>query len=278
MQLASISTRTPTKKFKLALVLFLAVGAVVGGVWMQRFKGTGWTNTINPVLWYHRNRGDDLYQREEAFLRHGNRELPEVALTFDDGPHPASRSRLLETLKKHGAHATFFDVGQNMAAHPELVRRTLEEGHEVANHSQHHFRFPELSRQERHREINEPDVAFYAIANKHLNLIRPPGMRYDPQVLKETRELGYVVVGYTTASLDFDPKETPEVVAERTLRRTENGSIILLHDYPPTAEALDKILETISQRGFKCVTISEMLDHLPSTVNDAAKKFRETGE
>ena len=262
-------------KRRIGIALLVLVSLPIVTLWTTKYKGTGWTNTINPVLWYHRNRGDDLYQREEAFLRHGNRDLPEVALTFDDGPHPQSRSKLLDTLKKHGVKATFFDVGQNMAAHPELVEQTLAEGHEIANHSMHHFRFTEVDAQERHREMNEPDVVFYALTDKHLSLIRPPGMQYNPQVLQETKELGYIVVGYTTASQDFDPKESPDVVAERTLRRTENGSIILLHDYPPTANALDKILETLKSRGFKCVTISEMLDHLPATVHDAARKYRE---
>ena len=265
-------------RLKIALALLLVAGTPIAYLWFSKYKGTGWTNMINPVLWYHRNRGDDLYQREEAFLRHGNRDLPEVALTFDDGPHPQSRTRLLDTLKRHGVNATFFDVGQNMAAHPELVKRTLEDGDEIANHSMHHFRFTEVDSQERHREMNEPDVVCYALTGKHFSLIRPPGMQYNPQVLKETRELGYIVVGYTTASQDFDPKESPDVVAERTLRRTENGSIILLHDYPPTADALDKILDTLKSRGFKCVTITEMLNHLPTTVHDAAKEFREQAE
>lgn len=247
----------------LSLVLF-------GLVWFNKYRGTGWSQYLNPMYWVHRQRGDDLYDTEEALLRHGNRDLPEVALTFDDGPHAESRAQILDTLKQYGVHATFFDVGANMAANPDLLRRTLAEGHEVANHSYNHNRLDGLTPQERHREINDADITYCALTGEHLRLLRPPGMRYNPDVLADTRKLGYVVVGYTTASQDFNEQESADVIAERTLRRTENGSIILLHDYTPTAQALPRILETLKARGFRCVTVSEMLAHLPEQARKSA--------
>lgn len=248
-----------------AILLFIGMR-----IWFTQLKGTGWSQALNPVLWYHRNRGDDLYRVDEGLLTRGNRQLPEVALTFDDGPHPASRSLILETLRQYGVKATFFDVGLNMAKRSDLVNETINQGHEVANHTYNHFRLVDLTSQDRHREINDTDITFYEETGKHLNLLRPPGMRYNQTVLKDCAQLGYVVVGYTTASLDFDVNESSDLIAERTLRRTENGSIILLHDYPPTAKALPKILEALKKRGYRCVTITEMLNHLPDAVRTAA--------
>src|SRR5207248_1989078 len=137
-------------------------------------------------------------------LVHGSRRLAEVALTFDDGPHPKSRPSILDTLKRYGVHATFFDVGANMGRNPGLVRRTLAEGHEEANHSEHHLYLTDLSPAERRREINDPDIGLYAIAGRHLKLLRPPGMRSNPAVLEDARQLGYVTVSFTTAAKDAD--------------------------------------------------------------------------
>ena len=261
-------------KLLLLLVIFLPVGAI----WMDYFRGTGWSQNANPILWYHKMRGDDLYHGDEAYFAHGNRELPEVALTFDDGPHPHSRPEILAILKSYGVHATFFDVGKNMRAHPDLLAQTLAEGHEIANHSDTHRRLDSLSAKERHREINDADITYTLLTGKHLQLLRPPGMRYNAEVLDNIRSMGYVTVGYTTASGDFDVTASPEKIAAKTLHWIQNGSILLLHDYPGTAAALPHILDTLKARGYRCVTASELLAHLPDRPRLVAEGFRKAQE
>jgi len=263
---------TQTAGGRVLLAILAAAVLYCGYVWYTRYRGTGWSHTFNLSLWYRRSRGEDLYHSREALLLHGNRKLAEVALTFDDGPHPKSRPLILDTLKRYGVHATFFDVGANMERHPDLVKRTLAEGHETANHSDHHLYLTDLSPAERRREINDPDIGYFAITSHHLKLLRPPGMRYNAAVLADARGLGYVTVSYTTAAKDADASDPApaEVIAERTLSRIENGSILLLHDYPSTAEALPAIIETLQKRGYRCVTIPEMLDHLPEPVRTDA--------
>lgn len=258
------------------IILLIAALTCLYGifVWYTRYRGTGWSHTFDLGFWYRRSRGEDLYHSSEGMLVHGNRNLREVALTFDDGPHPESRPRILDALKRFHAHATFFDVGVNMARHPELVRRTVAEGNEEANHSENHFYLPDLPTDQRHREINDPDITCFAITGRHLRLLRPPGMRYNPSVLSDVRRLGYVVVGYTTAAKDADATDPApvEVIAQRTLGRIENGSILLLHDYPTTAAALPEILATLHARGYSCISVSEMLDHLPEPVRSDARR------
>jgi peptidoglycan/xylan/chitin deacetylase (PgdA/CDA1 family) len=165
-------------------------------------------------------------------------------------------------------------VGVNMGRNPDLLRRTVAEGHEVANHTDHHLYLTGLSPAERRREINDPDITFFAITGRHLDLLRPPGMRSDAAVLADARGLGYVVVGYTTAAKDADAADpaSADEIASRTLGRIENGSILLLHDYPATADALPTILEALKARAYRCVTISEMLDHLPEPARSDAQK------
>jgi peptidoglycan/xylan/chitin deacetylase (PgdA/CDA1 family) len=207
---------------------------------------------------------------------HGNRAYKEVALTFDDGPHLPSRSRILDTLKQYGAVATFFDVGKRMDESPALVARTLREGHQIANHSQNHNRLDTLNARDRHREINDADISYCRITGQHLLFLRPPGMRYNDTVLATTRQLGYLVVGCTTLSDDFDPDATPADITARTLQRTENGSIVLLHDYPSTADALPGILAALRARGYRFVTIPQMLAHLPEPYRKQAHQFLAT--
>ncbi|HZP81579.1 MAG TPA: polysaccharide deacetylase family protein [Chthonomonadaceae bacterium] len=244
--------------------------------WYNEHRTIGWGQTFNPVYWWHRLHGDDLYDAQYAILFHGTRAQPEIALTFDDGPHIQSRAQILDILKRYGAHATFFDVGRRMAENPELVRRTLAEGHEIGNHSYNHDRLISLNPRALHREINDVDITFCRITGQHLKLLRPPGMRYNATVLRATRDLGYIVVGYTTASRDFDPTESADFIINRTLRRTEDGSILLLHDYPTTAAALPRILEALRARGYRFVTISEMIAHLPERQRLAANAELQT--
>ncbi len=260
-----------TRKGKVILA-GIVVAAVA--IWFDYFHGTGWSQSINPVLIYHRMRGDDLYDGDEAYFAHGNRTVPEVALTFDDGPHPQSRPQILAILKQHGIRATFFDVGKNMRAHPDLLLQTISEGHEIGNHSDTHRRLDSLSPKERHREINDADITYTMLTGKHLTLLRPPGMRYNPAVIEDIRSLGYITVGYTTASGDFDIASSPDRIADKTLHWIQNGSILLLHDYPETAVALPRILDTLKARGYRCVTASELLAHLPDRPRSAAQSFQ----
>lgn len=258
---------------RLGVGLALLLGGVVWALWYNEHRAISWSDTLNPFYWWRRWHNEDLYIPNQGLLLHGNHSLKEVALTFDDGPHPQSLPSILATLKRFHVHATFFDVGENMAAYPQLVRETLAEGNEIGNHSSTHLRLVNLSPLERHHEINDADITFYRIVGQHLYLLRPPGMDYNDQVLSEARRDGYVVVGYTVGARDFVTDESVSFIVRRTLDRLENGSILLLHDYPDTARALPAILKGLAQRGFRVVTISQMIEHLPNPPRTAAVRF-----
>ncbi len=246
---------------------------MVWALWYNGHRTIGWGQTFNPIYWWSRWHGDDLYAPSQSLLLHGNRALPEVALTIDDGPHPISCREILSILQQYHVHATFFDVGENMDARPDLVHLTLQDGNEIGDHSSTHLRLPYLSPLERHHEINDPDISFCRITGGHLYLFRPPGMNYNDHTLATLKRMGYVTVDYTTASSDYKLNDKRSFIVDRTLDRVENGSIILLHDYPDTVRALPSILRGLQKDGYHVVTISEMIDHLPPLQRQQAIGF-----
>lgn len=253
----------------------LLVLALFGGgtYWYHEHHAITWHELFSPSYWIRRWRGDDLYDPGTALLMHGNRGLREVALTFDDGPHRQSCGLILDTLKRYGVHATFFDVGMRMAQNPDLLLRTLADGNEVGNHTYDHPRLIKIDSRKAHREINDTDITFYRITGRHLYLLRPPGMDLNSKVLNITRRMGYLVVGENTASHDFAQDVSVDFIVNRTLSRVENGSIILLHDYPKPAAALPRIIEGLQAQGYRIVTVSEMISHLPDRQRIAAEEF-----
>jgi len=243
----------------------LAVAAA-GGFYFYHNRKIGVMDAINPAYWVRRWKGEDLYDPATDRLFHGNRSLKEVAITIDDGPHSGTGDQLLDILKRENARATFFVVGINMKRRPDLVKRMVEEGHEVANHTFTHYRLSKLRPDQMRREINDNDINFYRITGRHMDLLRPPGVNYNATVSKVAMELGYQTILVNVLSKDFDD-QTPDFIVDATLRRTENGSIILLHDdRMSTVMALPRIIDGLRAEGYKFVTVSEMLAHLPKPV------------
>ncbi len=254
----------------------LAIGTcavlILGGVVIsQRRQGRWEFLSIRRLM--GRVVPEPLFEPSNAMLRSGNPDLKEVAITFDDGPHIESREQILEALRRYKAKATFFEVGMRMGQYPDLLRKTITEGHEIANHTMFHQNLPGLKPDTLHKGINDTDIAYYRITGKHLRIMRPPGMRFDRASLDEAKRLGYIVVSYTAASADYGDNVDPKKVAERTLRNTKPGGILLLHDYTATAIAMPEILENLSRQGYKFVTVSEMIAHLPQKERELAMQI-----
>ncbi len=152
--------------------LFVLLAA--SGMYWYHNRKIGLLDAVNPAYWVRRWTGEDLYDPATQRLLHGNRSLPEVAITIDDGPHSGTGDQLLDILKREKIRATFFVVGIGMKKRPDLVRRMVDEGHEVANHTLTHYRLTKLRPDQMRREINDNDINFYRITGRHLNLLRPP--------------------------------------------------------------------------------------------------------
>lgn len=248
-------------------VTWLGLGIAFGGL-------HAWT-LLPPVIVYALLAIDGVARPRSGWLlpvvSHGSREKSEVALTFDDGPDPELTPRILDTLEAHRAHATFFVIGRWAEAHPQLVRRMLDEGHEVGNHSYAHPRLLNMrARRAMLREIERGREALRPLGvNIHGNrLYRPPMGLKNPALARIQRQLGLTVVAWSLHAGDTR-KRDPQTVAGRVLERIRGGDIVLFHDghdladrkrRSAVAEALEQILPELSRRGLRSVTVSDLLD------------------
>ena len=185
---------------------------------------------------------------------------PYIALTFDDGPHATLTPKLLDLLAAHHLRATFFVVGQNAADHPDILQRAIREGHEIANHSWSHPNFAKMSDEAVRRELQKTDDAIFAAIGKRPTLLRPP---YGSITARQKRwihdDFGYRIIIWDVDPLDWK-RPGPSVVCSRILKETRAGSIVLAHDiHPPTIEAMPLTFDQLDRKGFKSVTVSELL-------------------
>ena len=185
---------------------------------------------------------------------------PYIALTFDDGPHATLTPRLLDLLAAHRMKATFFVVGQCVVDHPEILRRAVREGHEIASHSWSHPNLGQMSDEGVRRELQKTDDAIVAAIGKRPTLMRPPYGSITPRQKRWIHdEFGYRIILWDVDPLDWK-RPGPSVVCNRILKETRPGSIVLAHDiHPPTLEAMPATFDQLSRKGFKSVTVSDLL-------------------
>src|SRR6266487_2952485 len=185
---------------------------------------------------------------------------PYIAMTFDDGPSATLTPKLLDLLAAHHIKATFFVIGENVAEHPEIVERAAREGHEIGNHSWSHPNFGKMSDQAVRSQLQRTDDAIKNATGQRPTLMRPP---YGSITAREKRwihdEFGYRVILWDVDPLDWK-RPGPAVVRNRILKETQPGSIVLSHDiHPGTIEAMPSTLDALEAKGFKFVTVSELI-------------------
>jgi peptidoglycan-N-acetylglucosamine deacetylase len=185
---------------------------------------------------------------------------PYIAMTFDDGPSATLTPKLLDLLAAHHIKATFFVIGENVAEHPEIVARAAREGHEIGNHSWSHPNFGKMSDESVRRQLQQTDDAIKNATGKRPTLLRPP---YGSITARQKRWI-HDEFGYDIILWDVDPNDWkrpgPAVVRARILKETQPGSIVLSHDiHPGTIEAMPSTFDALETKGFKFVTVSELI-------------------
>ena len=184
-----------------------------------------------------------------------------VALSFDDGPTPEGVAWATTQLRRHGARATFFLIGRDIQGRERLVRQLVAEGHEVGNHSFSHQRM--MLRRERFydEEIARTDALLRRAGVASPRLFRPP---YGKKLIGLPRALarhGYEMIMWDVE--DPSGAETPRDYADRLLREVRPGSIIIMHimygGNRTARDALPLVLEGLAQRGYRVVTVGELL-------------------
>ncbi len=186
-----------------------------------------------------------------------------IALTFDDGPHPYHTGKILDILKRESVKATFFVVGENVQYYPDMFDRIISEGHEVGNHTDHHTFLTGLGESEVVKAIDGCDDAIYHHNEYSTRLLRPPGGRYDSNVLKLCALRDYTVVLWSIDTRDWAGTSAAEI-ENNIFQNIKDGDIILMHDYVSrrshTEESLENVIPRLKQMGYRFVTVSELIE------------------
>jgi peptidoglycan/xylan/chitin deacetylase (PgdA/CDA1 family) len=187
-------------------------------------------------------------------------EGPYIAMTFDDGPHDKLTPKLLDLLAARHIKVTFFVIGQNVAEYPQILQRAAREGHEIGNHSWSHPYLGRMSDEAVRRELHRTDDAIKEAIGSRTTLMRPPyGSITQRQKRWINQEFGYRIILWDVDPFDWK-RPGPNAVCNRIVRNTRAGSIILSHDiHPGTIEAMPATFDQLEAKGFKFVTVSELI-------------------
>ncbi|WP_084065177.1 polysaccharide deacetylase family protein [Paenibacillus stellifer] len=221
-------------------------------------QDTVWGNGVMPA-------SRDLYEKNGTVLWEVHTNQKVIALTFDDGPDPVETEQILKIMKQYHARCTFFAIGERLHAYPEVARKVVEEGHELANHTYHHVYFKRpVNGNLVVKELERTEEEILAITGKRSELFRPPGGFYDEDLVNISTRLGQKLILWSWHQ-DTKDWSRPGVnkIADKVIRNARNGDIVLFHDHvyghSQTVQALKIIMPRLQKQGFRCVTVSELM-------------------
>lgn len=201
-----------------------------------------------------------------TFILNGPGTKREIALSFDDAPDDNFTPKVLDVLKSEGVKATFFVVGNRIEKHPDIMKRIVEEGHILGNHSYNHANLPKLSDAEFREQIIKTDQLICEHTGYIPNIVRPPYGNISEDQIKWLASQKKKVINWNVDSLDWKGLDAEEVKTN-VLAHVSPGAIILQHsaggtgqDLSGTVVALPEIIRTLKNDGVKLVTIPELLD------------------
>ncbi len=206
-------------------------------------------------------------QFPEHYFLHGPRDSNQVSLSFDDAPDERFTPQILDILAEHKIKATFFIVGDRALKHPELVKRILDEGHDIGNHSYDHVLFTKLTLDKFKYQINETNRIIKSITGSTPRFIRPPYGEINEEQMKWSKGKDFIIVNWDVDSEDWKNDPSSEQIIDNIKKTLQSGSIILQHagggkgqSLMGTIEALPKIIKLLQERGYEIVKISQLLD------------------
>lgn len=186
-----------------------------------------------------------------------------IYLTFDEGYESGYTEPILDVLKKHNVKAAFFVVKPYIDSNPDLIKRMVDEGHLVCNHSNHHPSMASLHERDKfNKELSDVEESFEKLTGKKMpKYFRPPMGKYSERSLSYTKEYGYKTIFWSFAYADWDPKKQPShgFAKNKILDKTHNGAIILLHAVSKTnAEILDEVITDWKSSGYEIKPLSDI--------------------
>lgn len=239
------------------------VQASADGNWGLSFQTEGKPPVANATA-------DQLKQYNACYAEMTDEKV--LYLTFDAGYENGNTPAILDALKKHQVPATFFVVGNYLETSPDLVKRMVEDGHIVANHTYHHPDMSKISSKEAfQKELSDLESTYTEITGLSMpKYYRPPQGKYSEENLKMAKELGYTTFFWSLAYVDWyqDQQPSKEEAFEKLLGRIHPGAVVLLHSTSSTnAAILDELLTKWKEMGYRFQSLDTLASSLHTDPN-----------
>ncbi len=233
----------------------IAVETAADGNWGLSFQQEGQPPVANATM--------DYLKQFDAYYA---KKTPDkvLYLTFDAGYENGNTAAILDALKKHNAPATFFVVGNYIETAPELVKRMVEEGHIVGNHTYHHPDMSKMSSKEAfEKELMDLESLFEKTTGQPMKkYYRPPQGKYSESNLQMAKDMGYKTFFWSLAYVDWyqDKQPTKEEAFKKLLGRIHPGAVVLLHSTSSTnAQILDELLSKWEEMGYQFKSLDQLV-------------------
>jgi peptidoglycan-N-acetylmuramic acid deacetylase len=265
----NVVLRINKKLFILILIALLVVFGLLSVSLIRNFSVTVSTNITNWGLKFNAegappmgNAGKDFLKKYNAYYV-GDSDEKCIYLTFDAGFENGNTPKILDTLKAHDVKAAFFLVGHYLEEEPDLVKRMVEEGHIVGNHTYHHPDMSLISDKESFaRELTSLEELFRQITGKEMpKYYRPPQGKFSEENLKMADELGYKTIFWSLAYVDWykDKQPSKEYAFSKLIPRIHPGAVVLLHSTSDTnRQILDELLSKWKDLGYTFKTLDDL--------------------
>ena len=192
----------------------------------------------------------------------GNKEKNYIYLTFDAGYEAGYTEKILDTLKANNVQGTFFITAHYVNTAPDLVKRMIDEGHIIGNHTVNHKSMPSLSDEELKKEVMDLHQAIFKKYGYEMKYIRPPKGEFSERTLSLSEQLGYKSVMWSFAYVDWDENKQPAEIESinKIISNLHNGEVMLLHSTSKTnAGILDEVIKKAREEGFEWRSIDDFV-------------------
>ncbi|MEN2769066.1 polysaccharide deacetylase family sporulation protein PdaB [Ornithinibacillus xuwenensis] len=214
-------------------------------------------------LWFGGNGALSVFSKEKPVaLTKGNADEPNIALTFNISWGEQKVHDILKQLEQHQVQATFFVSGEWAEKHPEILKKISESKHEIGMLGYRYKSYLEQEKEQVRKDLQYAKEIFGKLGYKDLELVRAPHGHFNDEIIELAEGLGHKVIHWNVNPNDWQNPGT-QVIVDHVMSKTTNGDIILLHasdSVKQTTESLKTILPGLKNKGFKFVTVSEMIN------------------
>lgn len=214
----------------------------------------------------------EVFVREKVLKRYIDPSKPMVAITYDDGPGLEAEDRILDCLEKNNAVATFFYLGNRVKGKEDKIKRAVELGCEIGNHTWNHPVLTSESKKSLKKQFNSTNEAIYKACGKYPTVFRPSYGISDSKINKMSK---LPVIYWTVDTLDWESRNGKKVYKIVKNQKKLDGKIILMHSlYESTADATELIIPYLKEKGYQLVTVSELIKYKTGKDPVAGKAYR----